>query len=586
MASRLRTTKLRYLAEFREDTRALLLEKEAQLLSTLHKKIIVIILIASLLRDHGLRTKCLTPKFGKVSSSFFPQTPRKRLSVALYFVTDVSVPFRFFWRYADSSAFNFDPPGLALEMAVFYDADCKKSFTEALGTSSSLEGAIKTIISQVQVFYKPPWLKTPLHVVITELRLLDEEVVRSLYITWKLPPAFSRRHAVTVCTPSYSVSLGVNHDGPPENGKCSLDRYLMGPWRTSNTTTWWSECSLEILTKLHENEKMACIQKPPSVKRLRQVLHLNTWRNEQPPGQQWDADAQCRVFLKSEAARCSIKAENMSAVCRALQCKSPERIGLFGAGHALEGTYCGENSWCQGTKCVPFPKSLPVVPGGWTEWETVSECSQPCLQHSVALVHMKRACNDPRRQNTLEGCEGDNVRLKPCDINANKKAPKCTHPKTNQQYIDEKCAFYARFKPELKPSGTQVPHSAAQSWRACAIHCGYKSDAFIAAKFFLNELTNETGVLPDGARCHFDKSKGAAYYCQQGQCVTLLQSLAGIQDDEAGQVLEVEESDWAPDTEGRQLVERYLEYVPGKNFSVLDVNKVPRARARIAVDDL
>lgn len=557
--------------------------------------------------------------------------------------------------------FNFDPPGLTLEMAVFYDADCKRSFTEALGSSSSLEDAIKTIISQVQVFYKPPWLKNPLHIVITELRLLDEGVNQLLGSEEadKLLQGFSNftakrnapedqpghwdvallltgkdMHAARdgkkdtsvlgkaylggVCSQDFATvvvefgstnpkrrpmttfglqtsdvaahelahSLGVHHDGPPENNDCSLDRYLMGPWRTSNTTTWWSPCSLQLLTKLGENEKLSCIKKPLSVKRLRQVLHWNSWRSEHPPGQQWDADAQCRVFLKSEGARCSIKAENMSAVCRALQCKSPERIGLFGAGHALEGTYCGESSWCQGTKCVPFPKSLPVVPGGWSEWETVTECSQPCLQHSVALVHMKRKCNDPRRQNTLEGCEGDNVRLRPCDISANEKAPKCTHPKTNQQYIDEKCALYARFKPELKPRGTQVPYSASQSWRACAIHCGYKGDAFIAAKFFLNEQTNETGLLPDGTRCHFDKSKGAAYYCQQGQCVTLLQSLAGIQDNEAGQVLEVEDSDWAPDTEGRRLVEKYLEYVPGKDFAVLDVKKVPPARARVAVDDL
>ncbi|KAL1431529.1 hypothetical protein MTO96_014048 [Rhipicephalus appendiculatus] len=529
-------------------------------------------------------------------------------------------------------AFNFDPPGLTLEMAVFYDDDCKSSFTEALGSSSSLEDAIKTIISQVQVFYKPPWLKSPLHIVITELRLLEEGVNELLGSEEadKLLQGFSNFTAKTnapedqpghwdvallltgkdmhaakdgkkdtsvlgkaylggVCSEDFATvvvefgstnpkrrpmttfglqtsdvaahelahSLGVHHDGPPENGDCSLDRYLMGPWRTSNTTTWWSPCSLQLLTKLDKNDKLSCIKKPLSVKRLRQVLRWNSWRSEHPPGQQWDADAQCRVFLKSEGARCSIKAENMSAVCRALQCKSPERIGLFGAGHALEGTYCGENNWCQGTKCVPFPKSLAVVPGGWSEWETVTECSQPCLQHSVALVHMKRKCNDPRRQNTLEGCEGDNVRLRPCDINANEKAPKCTHPKTNQQYIDEKCALYARFKPELKPRGTQVPYSAAQSWRACAIHCGYKGDAFIAAKFFLNEQTNETGVLPDGTRCHFDKSKGGRLLLP------------------AGTVLEVEDSDWAPDTEGRRLVEKYLEYVPGKDFAVLDVKKVP-----------
>ncbi|KAL3222133.1 hypothetical protein MRX96_050080 [Rhipicephalus microplus] len=510
-------------------------------------------------------------------------------------------------------AFNFEPPGLTLEMAVFYDDDCKSSFTEALGSSSSLEDAIKTIISQNELLESEEADKLlqgfsnftakrnapedqPGH---WDVALLltgkdmhaaregkkDTSVLGKAYLGGVCSEGFAtvvvefgstnpkRRPMTTfglqtsdVAAHELAHSLGVNHDGPPENTDCALDRYLMGPWRTSNTTTWWSPCSLQLLTKLDGNGKLSCIKKPLSVKRLRQVLHWNSWRSEHPPGQQWDADAQCRVFLKSEGARCSIKAENMSAVCRALQCKSPERIGLFGAGHALEGTYCGDNNWCQGTKCVPFPKSLAVVPGGWSEWETVSECSQPCLQHSVALVHMKRRCNDPRRQNTLEGCEGDNVRMRPCDVNANEKV---TGP-----LMVFNAVLCLTSKVRL-----------AQSWRACAIHCGYKGDAFIAAKFFLNEQTNETGVLPDGTRCHFDKSKGAAYYCQQGQCVTLLQSLAGIQDSEAGQVLEVEDSDWAPDTEGRRLVEKYLEYVPGKDFAVLDAKKVPRAQARVAVDD-
>ncbi|XP_077499773.1 uncharacterized protein LOC144110622 [Amblyomma americanum] len=557
-------------------------------------------------------------------------------------------------------ALNLNTSGLVLEMAVFCDADCKKSFVETFGSADNLLEALKAIVAQAQVFYKPPWLKQQMHIVITRLDLLetppnplmessdadkllkgfsnftalenppdgqpghwdvallltgkdmhapkddknDTSVLGKAYLGGACSQGFAnvvvefgstnpRRRPMTtfglqtsnVAAHELAHNLGVQHDGPPTNRDCSLDQYLMGPWRTSNTTTWWSPCSLQVLTKLAQNEKLACLKQPPMAS-LRQAVEWNSWRSSPPPGQQWDADAQCAVFLKSDAAKCSAKEENMNAICRALQCKSPERIGLFAAGHALEGTYCGESSWCQGSKCVPFPKTTPVEPGDWSDWTTVSECSQPCLEDSMPLKRMKRTCNKPRRRNTLEGCEGDSLMLTPCDITAEKKASQCTHFKSNKEYIDEKCAAFARFKPELKPTGTKVPYSAAQPWRACAIHCGYRGDAYIAAKFFLNEQTNETGVLPDGTRCHFEKAKGAAYYCQQGQCVTLLQSLAGIQDSREAQVLELEDSDWAPDTEGRRMVEKYMEYVPGKDFPTLDVSKVPKAQGRISIDDL
>ncbi|XP_077550141.1 uncharacterized protein LOC144163184 isoform X2 [Haemaphysalis longicornis] len=557
-------------------------------------------------------------------------------------------------------AYNFNPPGTIVEMAVFYDPDCRDSFVEAFGSAERFEDAVWTLIEQVQVFYKRPWLKRAIHIVVTQLTFLEKppnELMRSseadellkgfanftgdrnapdgeqghwdvaLLLTGKDlhahnngkkdPSVLGKAYIGGVCSGHFdnvvvefgsvnphrrpmttfglqasnvvahelAHNLGVYHDGPPTNAECSLDRYMMGPWRTANTTTWWSNCSLSVLEQLPEHPKSTCL-KPLSADRLRELLPLNRWRSWPLPGQRWDADDQCRLFLKSQAAHHGAKPADMKAVCGKLECASPTRIGLFNAGHALEGTYCGGSNWCHENSCVPFPKSLPVVPGGWTEWDMVADCSQPCLEDSVALIHMKRSCTMPARKNTLEGCEGDGVTLRPCDINANKKAPKCDRKKTNQDYINEKCAIFSQMKSELKPTGTQVPYSAAQSWRACAIHCGYHNGAFIAAKFFLNDETKETGVLPDGARCHFDEKTGAAYYCQQGLCATLLQSLAGLELKRTSQVLELDEEDWAEDTAGRRYVERFMEYVPGEDFPVLDAKRVPKADARISVDDL
>lgn len=124
-----------------------------------------------------------------------------------------------------------------------------------------------------------------------------------------------------------------------------------------------------------------------------------------------------------------------------------------------------------------------------------------------------------------------------------------------------------------------------QTWRACAIHCRYKKNTYIFAQFDLADHPNETATLPDGTRCNYDKESGAAYYCQHRQCATLLQSLAGIQDNPEGEVLDVLADDWAMNTSGRRLVEKYLEYRPDKGFGVLDKSKIIPATPRVPVDD-
>ncbi|EEC13572.1 hypothetical protein IscW_ISCW021700 [Ixodes scapularis] len=171
---------------------------------------------------------------------------------------------------------------------------------------------------------------------------------------------------------------------------------------------------------------------------------------------------------------------------------------------------------------------------------------------------------------------------KPEELNA----PACKKPLTNKEYINQKCEYFSRLKPDLKPDGIQLPYDRNQTWRACSIYCRYRKSGYMFAQFDLADYPNVSSYLPDGTRCNFDNDTGAAYYCQGNQCATLLQSLAGIQDNEEGEALDVDADDWAEErAQGRSLVEKYLEYKPGSNFAVLDKKKIKHTPLRVHVDD-
>ena len=70
------------------------------------------------------------------------------------------------------------------------------------------------------------------------------------------------------------------------------------------------------------------------------------------PGALWDSDIQCKLFLrdnkafefpKTDARKCNVT----------IYCATPNRLGFFSSGPALEGTKCGDNSWCVDGLCQP-----------------------------------------------------------------------------------------------------------------------------------------------------------------------------------------------------------------------------------------
>ncbi|CAN8010298.1 unnamed protein product, partial [Ixodes pacificus] len=380
-------------------------------------------------------------------------------------------------------------------------------------------------------------------------------------------------------------NLGLFHDGPPKNDPCAGDHFIMAEWRSRDTTNKWSQCSKSKLNVFRDHERADCLA-PLTEEQLAAARHLNAWKDQPPPGQLIDADEQCQIFLKDHMARRAGKPEELNEICTKLMCKSERRLGYTSPGGALEGTYCGGTNWCRGSQCEPIPKKyLHVVHGGWSEWQVEGECTRACLEDSVPLIRMRRFCNNPPKKNSVEGCEGDSTVLRPCDISENKNAT-CTKPLTNREYINQKCEYFSRLKPDLKPDGIQLPYNRNQTWRACSIYCRYRKSGYMFAQFDLADYPNVSSYLPDGTRCNFDNDTGAAYYCQGNQCATLLQSLAGIQDNEEGEALDVDADDWAEErAQGRSLVEKYLEYKPGSRFAVLDKKKIKHTPLRVHVDD-
>ncbi|XP_064476651.1 A disintegrin and metalloproteinase with thrombospondin motifs adt-1-like isoform X2 [Ornithodoros turicata] len=365
-------------------------------------------------------------------------------------------------------------------------------------------------------------------------------------------------------------NLGLYHDGPPKNDPCMDRKFLMSSWKSHDVLSIWSKCSRKFLDELNRSRKVSCLQNTAADDDNSRLL--NRWKLDELPGQRWDADEQCKIFLKDDAAQHAIKYNNMSSICRILKCRTPKRMSLYGAGGALEGSYCGGKNWCQLGKCTPFPKGVKVIRGGWTDWTEMKNCTSSCLQDSVSLRRFERSCTNPQKKNTEDGCEGDDVMFRPCNSDMKKECQKTT---TNKEYIATKCEQFSKIKPDLHPPGTQLPYDQNVTWRSCAIYCSYKGDRFINAKFSTNDVSEVDTYLPDGARCHAD----SPFYCQNRQCSSLLRGMHGMHKETAADELTINVEDWVLNPEGRKLVKEFLEYVPGRKLPTL--KKIPRKPYRI-----
>ncbi|XP_068218497.1 LOW QUALITY PROTEIN: A disintegrin and metalloproteinase with thrombospondin motifs 10-like [Palaemon carinicauda] len=320
--------------------------------------------------------------------------------------------------------------------------------------------------------------------------------------TWGKPYPSAGFASVYVMAHEMGHNLGMLHDG--YGNSCPKNGFVMSASRSTSGETNWSSCSREIIETL----QAPCLDDVPS----EPSIHDHSIY-DQLPGQSWDAYDQCRVFLRDDDA--TLYNETIGAdVCQTVMCRSPHRIGYFKAGPALDGTYCGKESWCIAGTCTPWPadRTPKVVLGGWSSYEH-TECSSGCIEGGMGIQVSRRKCTNPKPQNTDQRCPGQETTLTVCD-----DTKVCNGKRlTITSYADEKCGEFSQVVQDLKAVGAQAPHNPDRKWQACAIFCQRASGTWYSPRTDLSHLAHFDTYFPDGTACHKDGNIG--FYCQRHQCL-------------------------------------------------------------------
>lgn len=295
-------------------------------------------------------------------------------------------------------------------------------------------------------------------------------------------------------------NLGMLHDGPPNND-CPSNGFIMSPSRGTKGETTWSDCSSEVVRKMGET---SCLSDKPSG--VFETLRHDKFENL--PGQEWDSHDQCKIFLRDEDATL-YNASVIGDVCERVVCKTPNRMGYYKAGPALEGTFCGDQKWCRSGRCVDAEgKELVPEEGGWGEWQ-LGKCKSGCISSSKGSLRDHRSCDSPRPRNTAEYCEGEPFRIKLCD-----DTDLCSRRESAVSYAGRKCEEWKKVVKDLSSKGAQVKHNEGRKWQACAVYCKFTNGPWYTPRAELNDLGD--AFFPDGTWCHNDGKRD--YYCKNHVC--------------------------------------------------------------------
>ncbi|XP_043241463.1 A disintegrin and metalloproteinase with thrombospondin motifs adt-2-like [Amphibalanus amphitrite] len=295
-------------------------------------------------------------------------------------------------------------------------------------------------------------------------------------------------------------NLGMFHDG--QQNACAKDGFIMSPSRGVKGETTWSSCSRDTLRGLPQN----CLNDLP---RKSAVQNHRIFR--ELPGQVYDAFDQCQLLLKDKDASV-YSTQDLYDVCERVKCKSPNRIGYYYAGPALEGTFCGRERWCISGSCrawsTPAP---PIIQGGWSSWN-VSSCTSGCIEKATGVAISRRRCDNPKPLNTERRCSGSSTNTQFCE-----DRDICPYRLSVTQYASQKCRELSQIVKDIRPDGegTQVPHSDRKPWSACSIYCRLDSGTWYTPRQDLNDQ-GISAYFPDGTWCHNDGQRD--YFCQLNEC--------------------------------------------------------------------
>ena len=276
--------------------------------------------------------------------------------------------------------------------------------------------------------------------------------------------------------------------------------------RGTRGETQWSVCSAKTFNSI----EAPCLKKTKKTN-----THFNHNKYMLRPGQYWDANDQCKLFLKDETATVYGNKIQSSICDQTILCKAFDKIGYYSIGPALHGTYCGNKSWCIDGKCVPWEENetLSIIEGGWSPWTILESCQSSCLESSMGRTVNVRRCNNPKPKNS-NSCAGEAVLI---DLCSDHKICMGRYREKPNNYASRQCSLFSKILKDIAPYGIQAPYNSQKYWQSCAIYC-MKNGTWYTPRLELNDFQEYDSFFPDGTLCHQDLSKGP-YYCQKHLCL-------------------------------------------------------------------
>lgn len=165
------------------------------------------------------------------------------------------------------------------------------------------------------------------------------------------------------------LSVGMRHDEPYCTSTYIMSSSL-GPGKVT-----WSTCSLRDYHTFLQRLELVFSKRslPPTChmgieswkftvysNRRKNCLRESILREKLPlssvlkPGQLYDANMQCALMHGNGYIQVAPRQDHYDGICHMMWCGQGSFGRIITSHPALEGTFCGQNKWCQLGRCVPW----------------------------------------------------------------------------------------------------------------------------------------------------------------------------------------------------------------------------------------